>query len=311
MSGKIHVEALNLRHLRAWATVVEEGSVTAAARKLNVSQPALSQQLKALEHFFGTKLLERLPRGVKPTATGRALLSETEATLATSERLIRQAKSAVGLESGILEIAALPTLVDTVMFDPIRIWQTKYPRISIRIREFPLQSALLEAVSNGLGDIAIGVRPTGWQGEIFSLGWDQFMVLLSPDDPLLSDGGAVCLMDLKDRNWILYGHSNGLSDYVAAACSTAGFRPKEAVRTSQVAVAAKMALAGLGVALVPSLNIPDNMRQYARPLVQPLVWELTAFVRSKFTEPTQAFVDLLGAQESAPKPENAFVLASN
>src|SRR5690349_5303975 len=48
-----HVEALNLRHLRAWITVVDEGTVSGGARKLGVSQPALSQQLRALEEFFG------------------------------------------------------------------------------------------------------------------------------------------------------------------------------------------------------------------------------------------------------------------
>ena len=67
MAVKPHVKALNLRHLRAWLTVVEEGSVTAGAEKLGVSQPGISQQIRSLEDYFGSKLLERLQHGVSPT----------------------------------------------------------------------------------------------------------------------------------------------------------------------------------------------------------------------------------------------------
>jgi DNA-binding transcriptional LysR family regulator len=229
MRTNLHVEAINLRHLLAWVTVVEEGSVTAGARKLGISQPALSQQLRALEDFFGSELLERLHRGVQPTQIGRALMGDARATLAAATRLARQAKSIAGLEAGVLEIATLPTLVDAIMIEPIRQWQAEYSQVIIRIKEYAQQSAMTESVAMGEADLAIGVRPPRWKGPVVSLGWEQFVVVLPPDDPLAGSTAPIALAELSDRDWILYEPSNGLADYVSAACALAGFRPIEVV----------------------------------------------------------------------------------
>jgi DNA-binding transcriptional LysR family regulator len=311
MSKVLHVEALNLRHLRAWLAVVDEGSITAAAKKLSVSQPALSQQIRALESFFGVDLIERLHRGIRPTPFGLALISQARATISTSERLIRQAKSAVDLQTGTLEIATLPTLVDAVMIEPIRRWQTRHPKVSIRIKEFALQSAMVEAVSIGLGDLAIGVRPPNWPGSLVSLGWEQFVVVLPPDDPLSGRNEPVDLQDLSDHNWILYEKSNGLSDYVTAACAMAGFRPHEAVRTSQVQVAIQLAMAGLGAVLMPASNVPANIKSAARSLKRPIVWELAAFARTEFSRPVEEFISLLKDLDWLDRPPNAVGLPGN
>lgn len=311
MSKELHVEALNLRHLQAWLTVVDEGSVTAAARKLAVSQPALSQQIRALEDFFGIQLVERLHRGTRPTPLGLALIAQARATISTSERLIRQAKSATDLQTGTLEIATLPTLVEAVMFDPIRRWQKKHPKVSIRIKEFALQSELVEAVAAGMGDLAIGVRPPRWRGSLVSLGWEQFVVVLPPGDPMAHDGKPVDLRDLRNHNWILYEQSNGLADYVAAACALAGFRPREAVRTSQVQVAIQLALAGLGAVLIPAANVPANARSAARKLKHPIAWELVVFSRADFSTPVEEFIALLKELEWLDRPANAIALPGN
>jgi DNA-binding transcriptional LysR family regulator len=311
MAIQLHVEALNLRHLLAWVTVVEEGSVTAGARKLGVSQPAVSQQLRALEEFFGSELLERLHRGVQPTQLGRALMGDARATLAAATRLARQAKSIAGLEAGVLEIATLPTLVDAIMIEPIRQWQTEYPKVVIRIKEFAQQSSMTESIARGEADLAIGVRPLRWAGPVVSLGWEQFVVVLPPDDPLAGSTDPVALAELSNRNWILYEPSNGLADYVSAACALAGFRPIEAVLTSQVHVAVNLATVGLGAVLVPAANVPSELAHTARPLDPPVMWELTAFARSSIPAPAAAFIDLLRNHDWLSLPTNAIVLTGS
>ena len=311
MVENLHVEALNLRHLKAWVTVVEEGSVTAGARKLGISQPALSQQLKSLEQFFGSRLVERLQRGTRPTPFGRTLLPDANKTLATAERLMRQTRRAIDLEAGVLEIATLPTLVDAVMIAPIKRWQERHPKVSIRIKEFALQSSMVEAVVSGLGDLAIGVNPPKWPGTSISLGWEQFSVVLPQRDPKLNDTGPVDLPELSDHNWVLYSRSNGLADYVAAACAMSGFRPREAVRTSQVPVALQLVSAGLGAALVPSANIPPEMAGQTRTLNPPIAWELAAFARSELSRPAEEFVSLLQELEWQEKPANSIGLPGN
>ncbi|WP_170574646.1 LysR family transcriptional regulator [Ruegeria atlantica] len=308
MEKKVHVEALNLRHLRAWAVVVDEGSITAGAKKLGVSQPALSQQLKALEDFFGGHLLERLPRGTKPTALGTSLLAEARATLAVSERLLRRAVPSDGLFSGMLEIAALPTLVDGLMMEPIKEWQSLHPKVSIRIREFAMQQALIEEFELGLADVALGVLPPNWSGRSHSLGWDEFVVILPQNHPLHHSKEPVDLRELKDDRWMLYGKSQGLSDYMIGACAWAGFRPIEAVRTSQARVAIQLACAGMGNALVPRLNVPVELKGFAKQLKQRFAWEIAALSRSDFSDAARNFVALIDTGRLIEKPEGAISL---
>lgn len=304
----LHIEALNLRHLRAWLMVVEEGSVTRGAHKLRVSQPGLSQQIRALEDYFGNKLLERLQHGVQPTPLGRALLPDARALLSTATRLVQKAHSITGLEVGTLEIATLPTLVNAIMIEPIRRWQAQYRSVAIHIKEFPQQTEMTEAVAMGLGDLAVGVRPPNWSGPVISLGWEQFVVVLPPNDPLTGNAKSVALADLADRNWVLYEPSNGLADYVSHACALAGFIPTKTVETSQVDVAVHLAEAGLGAVLVPAANVPLELAYAALPLDPPIVWELAAFTRSVLSPPAAAFVKFLSDREWLSLPADAIVL---
>src|SRR6476659_8891943 len=98
---------MNLRRLSSFLTLVEEGSFTRAARRLGIAQPSLSQQIRTLEAEVGGPLLERLPRGVRLTPAGRALLPEAQAAVRAAERAGAAARMALGLEAGELEVATL------------------------------------------------------------------------------------------------------------------------------------------------------------------------------------------------------------
>src|SRR5262249_39582410 len=95
------------RRLRAFLAVVEEGSVTAAAGRLHIAQPSLSQTLRALERELGTELFHRAARGLRLTAAGEALIGPARQAL----RMMDAARAAVGevaeLTAGTLQIAAL------------------------------------------------------------------------------------------------------------------------------------------------------------------------------------------------------------
>src|SRR5258708_30621983 len=96
---------MNLRQLRYFLTIADEGSFTRAAEQLLVAQPSLSQQIKALEHELGGPLLERLPKGVRLTAAGKAFLPEARAAVTHADRARRNARSALGLQAGQLQAA--------------------------------------------------------------------------------------------------------------------------------------------------------------------------------------------------------------
>lgn len=301
-------EFINLRQLRFWLVVIEEGSITAAARRLAISQPALSQHLRTLERRLGGPLLERLPRGVQPTPLGRALLRDARDALAAAGRLDRRARDVQALEVGVLEIATLPSLVDATLLEPLRRWHGEHREISIRLHEFPLGSMLVDAVAAGLGDVAISNRPARWSGPVSHLGWEQFVVMLPPGDPHSRSQGPIALSEFADREWVLYEPANGLADFVAVACAQAGFRPRGAVLTSQVQAAARLAAAGLGPALLPSHNVPPELADLVRPLRPPVVWELTAFARMTLSPAAAAFIGLLRDQRWVERPDDAIVL---
>lgn len=301
-------DLVSLRQLWYWLVIVEEGSVTGAARRLSISQPALSQHLRALEKSLGGPLVERLPRGVQLTPLGRALQADARDVLAAASRLDRQARQAKALETGSLEIATLPSLVDSTLLKPLRRWHRQHPGTSIRLHEFPLADLLVKGVAGGTADFAISTRPAKWSGPVVHLGWEQFMVMLPPGDPRSERSGPIALSDLADHDWVLYEPANGLADYVTLACAQAGFRPRGAVLTSQVQAAAQLAAAGLGPALVPSHNVPTELAGSARPLDPPVIWELTAFARVTFQPAAAAFIRLVSAQSWAERPVDAVVL---
>src|ERR1700747_281783 len=79
---------ISMRALECLVTIVEQGSLTKAAAVLHISQPALSHQIAAIERELGTQVIERLPRGVRPTAAGLAAAAEAQVALAAADRAV-------------------------------------------------------------------------------------------------------------------------------------------------------------------------------------------------------------------------------
>jgi DNA-binding transcriptional LysR family regulator len=99
--------AVELRHLRYFVAVVEEEQISAAARRLHLAQPALTQAIQVLEHAVGVRLLDRHARGVTPTAAGLRLFTGAKATIAAAERTIALAREEAP-ERRIVTIGAIP-----------------------------------------------------------------------------------------------------------------------------------------------------------------------------------------------------------
>ncbi|MFD9686394.1 LysR substrate-binding domain-containing protein [Kitasatospora sp. NPDC059146] len=291
-----------LRQLEYLVTVVDTGSFTRAAEQLHVTQPALSHQVRALEGALGGPLLERLPRAVRLTPTGRAVLPHARAALAEAERLQAVARRTSGLEEGELEVAAVYSISLGILPPVLRAWHRRHPGVRIRLREYSHAERLQEAMAAGRADLAIGPVPDGWEGPIRELGVEEFTVVLASDDPLAArPTRSIALGELADRAWVHYAPDNGLAELLDQACARAGFHPRAAVRAEQTSAAPLLAAAGLGPALVPADIVPPHFDGLLLRPDPPVRRALAAYTRTRPDPLTVAFTELL-AQRARINP---------
>src|SRR5574337_8213 len=201
MAGTI---PLSLRQLQYFAVVAEVGSVTRAAKRLHVSQPSLSHQLRALEATVGATLFERRARGTVLTPVGRAMLPGAKAALVAATDARRSARAAAGLDEGELRIATSLSLALGVLPHALREWFAAHPGVQVRVHEHAHADLVRAQVLAGEADVALGVRPEQWNGPVFDLGDEEMVVIVAHGDPLVRSGdGRTTIRALQDRRWVL------------------------------------------------------------------------------------------------------------
>jgi DNA-binding transcriptional LysR family regulator len=300
---------MNLRQLEYFVALADEGSFTRAAETVLVSQPSLSQQIRALEAELGGALIERLHRTIRLTAAGKVFLPEARAVVSAAQRSRRAARLAFDLQAGELEIAAVRSVAAGLLPDSLERFGRAHPGVLLRLHELGHRAVLEQQVRDGLGDIAVGPRPRSWHGPVEPLGWEEFVLVLPPGDRPSSGDQRIPLDVFSDRRWVLFDPANGLSELVGAACRAAGFQPQVAVQTGSVEAAARMAAAGLGPALVPGNAVPYELLAAVRGVSAPVARELVAFTRGDFSPLALGFVAALRERAWPAKPRGAFVLS--
>ncbi len=297
---------MNLRQITYLLAVVEEGSFTRAAQRLSVAQPSLSQQVRALERELGGPLLERMPNGVQLTAAGRAFLPEGRAAASHAARAADAARTVLGVPGRELEIATVTSLAVGILPAALARWHRLHAETAVYLHEFPHRRDLYSAIRGGLGDLGLGPRPAPWSGPIVRLGWEEFVIVLPSRDPLArSNGRRLALEQLTDRDWVLFDPGHGLHELTQRACARAGFVPRAAVRTGQVAAAAQLAAAGLGPTLLGSHAVPAGLDAALIRVCPRLVREVVAFTRSSWSPAAGEFLEVLGTLPMRSRPRGS------
>jgi DNA-binding transcriptional LysR family regulator len=300
---------MTLRQMEYFLAVHDEGSFSRAASRLNVTQPALSQQVKALEDEVGATLLERLGRGVRITAAGRAYAPHARATLAA----YRRGRRAVhGVKTGLVGELELGTVISVglgVLLKPLLRWHIDAPTVSVRLTEFSHRRALEEFITMGSADLGIGPTPVAWDGPTVSLGRERFVLILPRGDPAAREilpysgvapraasnsVGRVPLLALEGRQWVLFDRTNGLSEIVEGHLATSGLpRPRASLRTSQFLTAATLASGGMGPTLIPANVVPAELDAVICEPEPPLLRSLSAYSRISLDGFAGQFIDLI------------------
>ncbi|MGO7181286.1 LysR family transcriptional regulator [Rhizobium brockwellii] len=246
---------MELRHLRYFLAVAEEGNFTRAAGKLGIGQPPLSQQIRDLEREVGAALFHRVPHGAELTAAGAAFLGEAKASLAAAEKAKLAAQSANRGETGRLSLGfTASSAFNPMVSTTIRRFRARWPEVQLSLTEMNTL-ALMQKLERGELD-ATFMRPslddpTGIRLRRLP---DEPMVIALPASHPLARRSSVPLAALADEPFILFPRLVGLSLYddVVLACRKAGFELTVAQEAPQISSVVNLVAADLGVSIVPA-----------------------------------------------------------
>jgi DNA-binding transcriptional LysR family regulator len=259
-----------LRALECLVALVDTGSVSTAARALHLSQPALSHQIAALEKELGTPVVQRLARGVRPTAAGLAAAGEARVTLRSAERVVEIGRR-VGLgEAGRLRIACAETMITWLLVPVLRRWRSRHPEVVLDLSEFNSADTMAGRVADGTIDLAIGPRPTVDPEHSIVLGQEEILVVASAKHRFAGQE-TVVIRALRGEPFVHYHPDNGMAVVVDQLAAKHGVTLQPVLRTLDPATAAQLAAAGMGVTIVPASalsNRPAGAVRRLRPSEQ-------------------------------------------
>lgn len=260
---------MDLRQLRYFIAVAEEGSFSRAARRLHVSQPPLSTQVKALEEELEVPLFVRSNRGVALTPAGTAFFQEARGVLARLEQARRNARQAAREDVGTLVVGFVSIAAYGILPPALKGFRAAFPRVEVQLQELTTDAQVRELRAARL-DLGIGLAPVDEPDLEFERLQREELILAAPSGSAAARGsGPVNLRDLAREEFIVAPRdiAPGLYDLTLGHCRAAGFAPRITQQARQMQTVIGLVSCGMGVALVPASvrNLRRTGVQY-RPL---------------------------------------------
>jgi DNA-binding transcriptional LysR family regulator len=243
---------VEIRHLRSFVTVAVAGSITRAARQLNLAQPAVSQHIHALEVELGVMLFRRTSRGVALTEAGMALLGPSRGLLA-AEAEARSSIQQIGFATRAeVEIAAIPSAAGTLLPRAALLLNDQSTPFRLRIYEQASDGCLAMLASRTV-EFAI-VRDIQHEAGFLSeeLVREQLVLAIPSAHPLARVPGPR-LEQFRDDHFLMFDYRQGVGLHSLAmeACANAGFVPRILCEGPEAGTMGQFVGRGLGVAIVP------------------------------------------------------------
>jgi DNA-binding transcriptional LysR family regulator len=250
--------SLNLHLLRLFITVVKNGSFSRAADALRISQPAISKGVRDFEVQVGCRLLDRTPKGVRPTREGQALVRHAE-TLFAAERAAEDELLALrSLDSGSLRIGASTTIATYMIADYLGTFHRKYPGIEVH---------LVIANTRDIADLMLArdveialVEGPVEDDELESHPWrtDVMSLIVDPQHRFAAAHG-IAGAALREETLIVREPGSGSREVVGQALAAQGIEPARTLEIGSTEAIKQAVAAGLGVAIVSSATVSDQV----------------------------------------------------
>jgi len=224
-----------------------------AAKRLQITQPALSHQIRRLEQQIGTPLFERTSRQVRLTAAGQALIPEARQVLADLERAIFQCRAAADGDAGYLKIGSIGAALNSFTAHLVGGLREHLPGLAFRLTQMdsPVQLAALRT-----GELDLGiVRSLDPAADITlkDLFAEPMAIAMAHSHPL-ARADLVTAADLRDEPLILWPRTASplFHDQVIAYCGTAGLRPRIIMEGADIETQLGLVSAGIGISPQPA-----------------------------------------------------------
>jgi DNA-binding transcriptional LysR family regulator len=249
---------MELRHLRYFVTVAEELNFRRAARRLHISQPPLTSQVRQLEEEIGARLFERDSHHVALTAAGIVFLDSCRRLLRDAEAAVESARRAARGETGCLAIGFVPSLAYGVAPSLFRYYRQKFPKVDLTLSEMDTSRQLAELVARRLDIGLIGAGLPGEHPEVDSvtIAEEPLMAALPQEHRLARRPAlSLSLRALAGEKLILTLRQNrtGYNPWLLQLCHRFGYEPAIAPETDRrTTTVLNYVAAGFGIAIVPA-----------------------------------------------------------
>jgi DNA-binding transcriptional LysR family regulator len=250
---------LDVRQLRVLKEVADHGSFSAAAAALSYTQPAISQQVAALERQAGAKLVDRSTRGVRLTEAGRALVGHAEAILARLADAEADLAAIRDLRGGQVRLVSFHTGGASLIPVATAAFRQRHPGVEVSLSVAGMATAL-DRLKAGEVDVALLIEPNFSPQprdallERVHLLDDPMFAVLPAGHPLAAKR-TLKLADLAGETWMHDGSACCDSTVFLRACHDAGFEPRVAFENDDYSAIQGFIAAGVGVALIPQLAL--------------------------------------------------------
>jgi len=241
---------MELRHLRYFVSVADAASVSKAALRVHISQPALSRQIHDLERELGVRLFARVGRGIRLTAEGEDLLVSTREVLTRAESLGARARALVGGTIGVLRVGATPQVMQNILPGFLAEYRRSRPGIDIELIEEG-GARLLSLVEQGALHVAMSGILSGTSLERRLLFPIRVLAAIA-SAPKWKRQSTIDVRQLANEPLLLLRQEFGSRQLFDAACRLAHIQPRIVLESAEPNSLIALAEARHGIAVVPS-----------------------------------------------------------
>ncbi|MEU9358728.1 LysR substrate-binding domain-containing protein [Streptomyces sp. NPDC048301] len=300
---------MHFQQLAYFVAVAEARHFTRAAEEVHVSQPSLSQQIKALESELGAELFSRARGNITLTDAGEALLPLARRILADADTARHEVQELVQLRRGRIRLGATPSVCTGLLPDVLRAFHAAHPGIRLLIEEGGSHD-LVRQLARGALDLALLVLPLPAASPALTtveLLHEDLVVVSASSRPAPGRKGSMRVADLENEPLVMFRHGYDLRELTVAACRAEGFEPSFTVEGGEMDAVLGFVRAGLGIAVVPrmvAVRAGQDLR--TTRLASPGLSRTIALAHRSDVEPPRAARELqrvlLGAGPPAAPP---------